>query len=73
MIKLRIQELLDAQGKSRYWLSQQLDGMCYRKLKNLLDNEVISIRFSTLEKLTKILNVPVGELFEEIPDEPTNE
>lgn len=73
MIKLRIQELLDAQGKSRYWLSQQLDEMCYRNLKNLLDNEVISIRFSTLEKLTKILNVPVGELFEEIPDEPTNE
>ena len=73
MIKLRIQELLYAQGKSRYWLSQQLDGMCYRNLKHLLDNEVISIRFSTLEKLTKILNVPVGELFDEVPDESTNE
>lgn len=69
MIRLRVQDILNEQNRSMYWLSKQLDGMCYRNLKHIIDNEVRSIRLSTLEKLSKALQVPVGDLFEEIPDE----
>lgn len=69
MVRLRVQEILNEQNRSMYWLSKQLDGMCYRNLKHIIDNEVTSIRLSTLDKLSKALQVPVGELFEEIPDE----
>lgn len=68
MIKLRIDEILQEKGHSKYWLNKQL-GMCYRNFSNLINNETNSVRFDTLEKLSKILEVPVGELFQEVPDD----
>ena len=46
-----------------------MGGMCYRNFDNLISNKTISIRFDTLDKLSKALNVPVGELFREIPND----
>lgn len=68
MIKLRIQAILNEKGKSRYWLAQQMGGMCYRNMTNLIDNKVSSIRFSTLEKLCAVLDVQVSDLFEKIDE-----
>ena len=68
MIQLRIEEILEEQGKSKYWLNKQLGNMCYRNFNNLITNNTISIRFDTLDKLSKALDVPVGELFQEVPD-----
>lgn len=65
MVKLRIKKILEEQGHSKYWLNQQL-GMCYRNFSNLIENKTTSVRFDTLEKLCRILNVSVSELFEEI-------
>ncbi len=68
MIQLRIEEILEEQGKSKYWLNKQLGNMCYRNFNNLITNNTISIRFDTLDRLSKALDVPVGELFQEVPD-----
>lgn len=63
MIKLRILDILEEQGKTKYWLDKQL-GMHYVSFKKMVNNETDSIRFDTLDKLSTILNVPVGDLFE---------
>lgn len=64
MVKLRILEILEQKNKSRYWLNKQL-GMHYVSFKKMIENDTDSIRFETLDKLSSILNVPVGELFEQ--------
>lgn len=67
IIQLRIKEILEEKGKTNYWLSQQL-GMCYRNYHNIVTNQTSAIRFDTLERLCEILDVPVGDLFEQIDD-----
>lgn len=67
LIRLRIREILESKGKTNYWLSQQL-GMCYRNYHNIVTNQTSAVRFETLERLCEILEVPVGELFEQIDD-----
>ena len=67
MVGLRIIEILQEQRKSRYWLCKQM-GMHYVSFKKMLENNTASIRFETLDKLSKLLNVPIGDLFTEIDD-----
>lgn len=68
MVRLRILEILEEQGHTKYWLYKQMDMLSYRNFKNIIDNQTSSIRFEILEKLSKGLGVPVGELFEQIDD-----
>lgn len=68
MVKLRIIEILEEQGRSRYWLDKQM-GMHYVSFKNMIENNTTSIRFDTLDKLSTILNVPIGDLFEKTEEE----
>ena len=42
-----------------------MDMLSYRNFKNIVENETSAIRFETLDKLKRILNVPIGELFKE--------
>ena len=67
MIKLRITEILQEQGHTKYWLYKQL-GLSYQNLSKLMNNETSGIRFETLDTLCKILNCSVGDLFEHTPD-----
>ena len=67
MVRLRIIEILEEQGKSRYWLSKRM-GMHYVSFKNMIENNTASIRFDTLDKISTLLNVPVGDLFEKVDD-----
>ena len=69
MLQLRIEEILKEQGKSKYWLNKRMDNMCYRNFNNLVSNNTVSIRFDTLERLSKALGVPVGDLFKEVNDD----
>ncbi|MDD6155762.1 MAG: helix-turn-helix transcriptional regulator [Lachnospiraceae bacterium] len=62
MLKLRIEEILIEQNKSKYWLAKTL-GMHYVSFKKMIENDTASIRFSTLDALCKALNVTVGDLF----------
>lgn len=67
MVKLRILEILKEQGKSRYWLNNQMN-MHYVSFKKMIENQTDSIHFETLDKLSTILNVPIGDLFEKTDD-----
>lgn len=64
-VKLRIDEILKEQGKSRYWLNKHLL-MNYGSFKKMVDGNTDSIRFDTLDKLSSALNVPIGDLFTKI-------
>lgn len=67
MVKLRIKEILEEQHHTKYWLAKRL-GMCYRNFNNMVENNTNSIRFDTLQRLCDILNVSVGELFEQVDE-----
>lgn len=67
MLRLRIEDILIEKGKSKYWLSKQLS-MHYVSFKKMIENDTISIRFDTLDRLSKILEVPIGDLFEQTDD-----
>ena len=68
MLKLRILKILDEQNKTKYWLCKKME-MHYVSFKKMVENNTTSIRFDTLERLSKILNVPVGDLFVQTDDD----
>lgn len=68
MVRLRIVEILEEQKKTRYWLCKHMD-MHYVSFKKMIENGTNSIHFETLDKLSTLLNVPVGDLFEKVDDE----
>ena len=65
MVRLRILEILMEQNHTKYWLYKQMD-LSYQNFNRIVNNETTSIRFENLDKISKILNVPVGDLFEQI-------
>lgn len=68
MIRLKIREPLDEQGKSKYWLHNQLN-MDYNNLSRLINNQTDRIRFENIEKLCHVLNCTPNDLFEITPDD----
>lgn len=69
MVQLRILEILEEQGHTKYWLYKRMDMLSYRNFSNIINNETSSIRFETLDKLSRILEVPVGDLFKQAKEE----
>ena len=67
MVRLRILEILESQNHTKYWLFKQLD-LSYQNFNRMVNNETSSIRFENLDKLSTILNCPVGDLFEKVED-----
>ena len=65
MIRLNVLKLLEEQGKTKYWLYKQMD-LSYQNFSKLVNNETKSIRFDNLEKLSKLLNCSIDDLFERI-------
>ena len=62
MVALRILEILEEKGKTKYWLCKRME-MHYVSFNKMVNNGTNSIRFDTLDKMSQILGVPVGELF----------
>lgn len=61
MVYLRVNEILKEKNKTKYWFVKNME--CgYQSLSNLLNNETVSIHFSTLDKLCEILECTPGEL-----------
>ena len=60
MVRLRILEILEEQGKTRYWLNKRME-MHYVSFKKMIENQTDSIRFETLDKLSTLLNLPIGD------------
>jgi putative transcriptional regulator len=62
MLSLRINEILREQGKTPYWLSKQT-GISPNNIGKICNGETSTIRFDTLEKICKVLNCSINELF----------
>ena len=63
MIKLRVLELLEKNGRTKYWLYKQL-GMSYQNFNRMVNNQTKSIRYENIETLCLLLNCTPNELFE---------
>ena len=68
MVRLRILDILQEQGHTKYWLYKQMD-LSYQNFNRRVTNETSSIKFVNLDRLTKILQCPIGDLFEFTDDE----
>ncbi len=66
MLQLRIDEILDEQEHTKYWLFKRMEPMSYQNFNKIYNNETSSIKFDTLEKLKNALGVSYDDLFREI-------
>lgn len=62
MLSLRIHEILKQQGKSAYWLGKQT-GISLNNIGKICNGETSTIRFDTLEKICKVLNCSINDIF----------
>lgn len=67
MVQLRVLDILKERNLSKYWLYKRMD-MSYQNFNRMVQNETASIRYETLNKLSNILDCPVGDLFEKFED-----
>ena len=63
MLRLRVKEILEEQGKTKYWLFKGL-GMTYQNYNKMINNQTKSIRYEILEEMCIALKVTPNELFE---------
>lgn len=69
MTKLVVLDLLEAQGKTKYWLYKQL-GMSYQNFNRMVNNQTKSIRYEVIETLCQVLECTPNDLFLIDYDEP---
>ena len=69
MVRLRVLDILKEKCHTKYWLYKQMD-LSYQNFNRMIMNETSSIRFENLDKLSTILDCPIGDLFEKIIDPP---
>lgn len=62
MIKLDVLNLLEKNGKTKYWLYKQL-GMSYQNFSRTINNETKSIQYENIDALCQIFNCTPNELF----------
>lgn len=55
MVLIKIDELLEQQGKTRYWLAKET-GVTYPNIVKLIEGKTTSIKFELLEKICTALN-----------------
>ena len=63
MIRLIALELLEKNGKTKYWLYKQL-GMSYQNFNKMVNNQTKSIQYENIETLCLLFNCTPNELFE---------
>lgn len=61
LVYVRVKEILKEKKKTKYWFVKKMEGG-YQALSHLIDNETISIRFETLEKMCDILDCEPGDI-----------
>ena len=61
MIKLNALELLEKQGKTKYWLYKQL-GMSYQNFSKMIHNQTKSIQYENIEAMCLLLNCTPNDL-----------
>ena len=68
MIIVKIEDLLQAQNKSLYWLSQMTQ-LSYPTIHRLANGKTASMAFDTLEKICIVLNCNTQDIIEHIPND----
>ena len=63
MVRLKAIELLNENGKTKYWFYKQL-GMSYQNFNRMINNETKSIRYKNIEAMCLLFNCTPNELFE---------
>ncbi len=63
MIKLAVLPLLEARGRTKYWLYKRL-GMSYQNFSRMINNETQSIKYERIEALCQILECTPNDLFQ---------
>ena len=61
-MRLRVLELLQEKGKTKYWLYIQL-GLSYQNFNKIVNNETKGNKFETLKNLCDILECTANDLF----------
>lgn len=61
MMKLNALELLEKQGKTKYWLYKQL-GMSYQNFNKMINNQTKSIQYENIETLCILLQCTPNDL-----------
>ena len=67
MVHLRIEELLNQNKKTKYWLRQNMN-ITSKNLNRVINGETTSISFKYLEAFCKYLNCSIDELIEFVED-----
>ena len=67
MLSLKIDKILEEQGKTPYWLGKQT-GISQNNIGKICNGETSTIRFETIEKICKALNCTPNDIF--ISDDP---
>ena len=67
MVRLRVLDILEQQGKTKYWLCKRLE-MHYVSFNKMVNNQTTSIRFDTLDRMATLLDVPASDLIEQVSD-----
>jgi putative transcriptional regulator len=62
MYKLNVKNLLDAKGKTQYWLAKQT-GISANNVSKIYNGETVNIRLDTINKLCEALECTPCELF----------
>ena len=62
MYKLNVKNLLEAKGKTQYWLAKQT-GISANNVSKIYNGETVNIRLDTINKLCKALECTPCELF----------
>ncbi len=63
MIRIKVKELLEKQGLSKYWLYKRM-GLSYQNISKIIDGETNGIRYENMERLCKLLQCTPNDLFE---------
>ena len=63
MLSLKINKILEEQGKTPYWLGKQT-GISQNNILKICNGETSTIRFDTIEKICKALECSINDLFE---------
>jgi putative transcriptional regulator len=67
VVEVRVDKLLEAQGRSFYWLAKET-GISHTTLWRLRKGMALGINFDTLEKICRGLNCQPGEVLR-LPNE----
>ena len=63
MIRIKVKDLLEKRGHSKYWLYKRM-GLSYQNLSKLLDGQTGGMKYENLEKLCKLLECTPNDIFE---------